>query len=58
MVAVVLNKTPRPNSKDTQYGFELVDKSVDQPKAHEALVEIHGVAFNHRYVLYIYIYIR
>ncbi|KAG2224558.1 hypothetical protein INT45_004403 [Circinella minor] len=48
MVAVVLNKTPRPNFKDTQFGFELVDKSVDQPKEHEALVEIQGVAFNHR----------
>ncbi|KAI9262342.1 hypothetical protein BDA99DRAFT_581547 [Phascolomyces articulosus] len=48
MVAVILTDKPRPNAKGTQYGFDVVDKPVTPPKANEALVEMHGVAFNHR----------
>lgn len=48
MVAIVLNKNPKPN-KPYVYGVELQEtKTADAERPEEAVVKIQAAAFNHR----------
>ncbi|KAF7721282.1 hypothetical protein EC973_004975 [Apophysomyces ossiformis] len=47
MVAVVLNKSPKPDS-GFKYGLELREQSSKEPQGAESLVKIQAAALNHR----------
>ncbi|KAG0165874.1 hypothetical protein DFQ28_008098 [Apophysomyces sp. BC1034] len=47
MVAVVLNKSPKPDS-GFKFGLEFREHSVQEPQATESLVKIQAAALNHR----------